>query len=77
MASNGIKLNEIPDKEFKIIILSMLKEIEHGKNKFLNEFQENINGWMKYESQTVYDNTWNLDSIKRYKYLGKHKTKLL
>lgn len=41
-ASNGER-NEIPDKEFKSLVIRLWKEIKEDMNKLLNKFQENTN----------------------------------
>jgi hypothetical protein len=47
MDTNDSKVDEIPDKDFKIMIIRMSNEIKEEANKFTNEFQENINKKLK------------------------------
>lgn len=49
-------LDEILDKESKIIVISMFKETEEDTDELLKKFQRNINSWMEKGDDAVYAN---------------------
>jgi hypothetical protein len=43
MDTNDSKVDDIPDKEFKRMIIRMINKTKEDINKCLNEFKQNIN----------------------------------